>query len=147
MATVKIKVKKTTGEGDNPKEKTPVITSKEQLDKENETARRLAIREGHFDAKNVYAARKVGDPAPQYIDSRTGKPAVATPTKPKRLTLPNNVSTSDVKQHEDSYWYEDPQTGDVVDVDRTVVNKKVPKEQVEADKAKMAAKIRLKKSK
>jgi hypothetical protein len=114
--------------GDDPSKpattKVPVAKTQAEVDAVNKEAKRFALaRPTLISGEDTYAVRKVGDPLPQYIDSRTGKPYIPFPAKPRAMTVPNSVMREDIKTDgHGNHWYEDPQTGDVVDIDPSVFN-------------------------
>ncbi len=109
------------GEDPNPK-KGKVFKTQAEIDAANTEAQRIAKLGSHADWRNVRVASKIGDPVPRYIDAATGKDSVVSPASKKRYTVPNEIGLSDIKSEGEVYWYNDPKTGDVVEVDKSVVN-------------------------
>lgn len=91
-----------------------VFTSQEEINQANAEARRIALTNNLVSGNDTYVARNIGDPKPKYIDSRTGKPFVSQPAKPLANTIPSTITFNDIKSFENEYWYDDPQTGDMV---------------------------------
>jgi len=89
------------------------------LEKANLEAKRFAKSWGLANAENVYV-----DKIPQYIDAVTGKPYVGPAVKPLPMTLPSYVSINDVQTDGTRYWYTDPRSSDLVDVDPRAVRGK-----------------------
>lgn len=109
----------------------PRFTSQQQIDQANALAARFATEQGSIAGRNAYVARNVGDVMPQFLDSRTNKPYVGMPTKPLAKTLPRGVTSADILSENGAYWYNDPTTGDIVDIDPGIIptlnlQKKIP---------------------
>ena len=102
---------------EDPDPKKKVATTQAQVDIANAEARRFAIARNLVSGENTFVARKPGDPLPLYINASTGKPDVPVATRPRITSLPSGVELSDVKSDGDFYWFDDPHTGDVVEVD------------------------------
>lgn len=90
-----------------------------------------SLQAANLEAKRFAKSRGllIGDDAhvdkiPPYIDSSTGKPYKPMPTRPLSYTVPNDIQLSDIKSEQGKYWYTDTHTGDVVDVDPSVLNLK-----------------------
>ncbi len=112
------------GGGDDPRDpkKKKVFTSQQEIDLANAEARRIAKSGSHGNWSNVRVADKIGDPIPRYVDSVTGKDSTPMSSKPKKFTVPNGIKLSDIKSEGGIYWYDDPQTGDIVEIDGSVLN-------------------------
>lgn len=123
--------------GDDPKKASPVFTSQEELDAANALAQGISKRRGLLPA---HAGTKVGDVKPIWeIDPSLNN------VKPKALpfSVPNYVNRSDIQTSNGTAWYNDPQTGDVVDIDMSVLNQprfKLTAQQQQADLAARAGK-------
>lgn len=106
------------------KKKTPppagtVYKTQGEVDAANSTARRIATGTGHMAGQSVRVASKPGDAIVRYYDP-AGKDITGIPdgsTRPLARTLPSGMSINDVQSAQGVYWYNDPQTGDPVDVD------------------------------
>lgn len=61
---------------------------------------------------------------PKYIDSATGKPYVPLPGRKKLQMLPAGVSKNDIINADGKYFFTDPKSGDAIEVDPLVFNKK-----------------------
>lgn len=108
--------------GSEDPKKGKVFKTQAEIELANKQAREFAKSHGYEDWQNTYVGRKIGDPVPKYIDEATGKEFIPMPSKQKLMKLPNDIKLSDIKSEAGLYWYEDPQTGDVIDVDPSVVN-------------------------
>jgi hypothetical protein len=125
----------------------PKKSTQAEVDAANKEAKRFAMARGLVSGSDTFVAKKAGDPLPKYIDSRTGKPHVPEITKPRAITVPDSVLLSDIKSDNGFYWYNDPQTGDLVEVDPLVLNLprfRKPKDQINADILAMKAKAAIK---
>lgn len=91
------------------------------LQQANIDAKRMAKSWGLINAEDVYV-----DKIPQYIDAATGRPYVGPPVKALPVSLPPYVSPNDVQSDGSRYWYMDPKTTDLVDVDPRAVRSKKP---------------------
>lgn len=107
------------GGGENPPTR-PVFKTQEEVNAANAAAKAYALRTGMVSGENTYVARKPGDPKPFVTYEGTPPPAGATERK-LATTLPSGLGLNDIKGHENSFWYEDPQTGNVVDINPGVV--------------------------
>jgi hypothetical protein len=111
-----------------------VYKTQADVDAANQIAKNLALKKGLISGEDTYVARKPGDPVVQYSNF-DGTPYTAPPTKPLPMTVP---AGADLQSADGTYWYTDPVTGDVVDVDPAVANtprfRRTP-EQVAADAA------------
>jgi hypothetical protein len=108
------------GENDTP---APVYKTQAEVDAANALARSISARH-HHDAINpgdVYVARKVGDPMVPYLNA-DGTPYRPKPSKPLSNIIPDGLTLDDIQSAEGYYWYNDPHTGDVVNVDPSVIN-------------------------
>lgn len=88
-----------------------------KLEAANKEAKRFSISRNLLPGDNMHV-----DGIPQYIDSKTGLPYKPTPTRPLAYTVPSEIQLGDIFNEQGSYWYNDPKTGDPVDVDPTVLN-------------------------
>lgn len=132
------------GDPEDPKKK-KVFKTQAEIDAANAEAQRMAKAQNYQDWKSAYVARKIGDPVPKYIDAATGKEFVPSPSRPKRMSVPNDIKLSDIKSEGGAYWYEDPHTGDVIEVDPSVVSHprfKTDKKKAEQDVADRTAKVK-----
>ena len=109
------------GGGESPAK---VAKTLEEVNAANQEAKRLIRAKGLITGDEAYAVKKVGDALPRYIDSRTGTDYVPAPTKPKAISLPPSIGLADIKEQNGVYWYDDPATGDPIDVDPLVLNLK-----------------------
>lgn len=98
-----------------------VFRTQAEVDAANALAQRFAVEQGSIAGRNAYVARNIGDPVPQFIDSRTNKPYIPSPTRPLSKTVPSFITNEDIQSADGLYWYNDPYTGDVVDIDPNVV--------------------------
>jgi hypothetical protein len=98
---------------------TKTFQSQQELDTANAQAKQFADRRSLLG--DTYVGRKVGDPIPRYIDPTTGKDFVDGNTKRYSKAIPADVTPENLKSDGNSFWYEDPHTGDVVDVDPGLV--------------------------
>lgn len=123
-----------------------VFTTQAEIDAANAMAKGIATRRGLISGEDSYVARNIGDPKPQWqIDPSL---AGAPPLKKLPFTVPSNVTRADIQTHNGQAWYTDPSTGDVVDIDFSVLNQprfRVAEQQVQQDAAirgNMIAKLR-----
>lgn len=101
-----------------------VYQTPEQINQANAFAQDFARRRHYgrgINPDQTTIGRQVGDPVVPFIDSRTGLPAQSIKTK-KAMTVPSGINLQDIQSQDGQYWYTDPQTGDVVDVDQSVIN-------------------------
>lgn len=115
-----------------------VFQTQEQIDKANIQAKRFALARGLQSGEATYVAKNIGDPIPQ-ITNPDGSPFTPFAAKPKAYNVPLNVNFEDIKSYNNAYWYNDPTTGDIVDIDNSVLGLprfKVAKEKQEADRQK-----------
>ena len=84
----------------------------------NATAQRLANKYSLMDPDNV----TIGQYLPEYVDP-SGRPYRGMPTRQLPTTLPQGITVNDIQSDQGLYWYNDPQTGDPVDVDPSVVHR------------------------
>lgn len=96
-----------------------IFKSQEEINQANQFASNFAAQRGT--GRESYVARNIGDPVPQFIDSATGKPFVSAPSRPLARTLPSGITENQIQSQGGSYWYEDPQTGNVVDIDPSII--------------------------
>lgn len=110
--------------GEDPVGTTPkVAKTQAEIEVANREAKRFAKTRGLVSGENTYVAKKVGDKLPQYIDSKTGKPFVPLPSKSLAMSVPSGITASDIKTDgQGSFWYDDQTTGDIVDIDPSVLN-------------------------
>lgn len=94
-----------------------------KLAQANAEAKRFAVSRGLISGENTHT----GGVIPQYIDAATGKPYVPTPAKKLAMSLPSGMRMEDIKSDGNAYWYEDPYTNDIVDVNPGTVFHKFPK--------------------
>lgn len=98
-------------------------TSQSQIDAANAFAKEFAKRKGTMNPQEAYVARKIGDPVAQFL-GEDGKPFVMRGIPTKRVhSLPRGVNLEDIHSEQGLYWYNDPTSGDLVDVDPSVVSK------------------------
>lgn len=117
-------MRQTGGRIENPLGNTPVVGTPEQREMANATAQRLAKKYNLMDPDNM----TIGQYLPGYVDP-SGRPVTASPIPTRQLptTLPQGIGISDIQSDQGVYWYNDPSTGDPVDVDPSVVHRfKVP---------------------
>src|SRR5688572_17800312 len=101
-----------------------VYQTPEQIAQASAFAQDFARRRHHglgINPDQTTVGRQVGDPLVPFIDAATGKPSVPIKTK-KAMTVPNNIRLEDIQSSDGAYWYTDPHTGDLVDVDSSVIN-------------------------
>lgn len=107
-----------------------VFKTQEELDTANALAQGISTRRGLLPG---HVGTKVGDAKPVWdIDPSL----LNTKVKPKPFNLPNYVQRGDIQTSNGAAWYNDPQTGDVVDVDISVLNQprfKKPQAEVKTD--------------
>jgi hypothetical protein len=96
----------------------PTKPSRTAIDAANVEAKRFASARGLIYASEAH----VGDQLPPYIDGNTGKPYVPAPAKPKAMSVPSYVNPSDITTENGQAWYTDPRSGDLVDLDMSVLN-------------------------
>lgn len=94
------------------------IGTPEERQLANFTAQRIASKHGHIDPTNV----TIGKFIPEFVDM-SGNPYIGSQMRQLPTTVPSDIKLSDIQTDQGIYWYVDPQTGDTVDVDPTVVNK------------------------
>ena len=122
-------------EGGDPR-KPKKATTQAEIDAANTEAKRFALARGLVSGEDTYVARVPGDRLPEYIDAETGKPYVPIKTKPKAMSLPPDIKLEDIKSDGSFFWYDDPRTGDMVDIDPlafNVLKYRKTKEQIAAD--------------
>jgi hypothetical protein len=123
--------------GRGKKKKT--FSSQAELDAANAEAYRFSTARNMLPA---YAGKNIGDPIPQYLDESGQVYAPQTRNLPK--TLPAGITIDQVKTDGALAWYEDPKTGDVVDVDPTLIYQlqhRKPKNVVDQDMASRTARL------
>lgn len=108
-------------EGGDPR-KPKRATTQAEIDAANAEAKRFALARGLVSGEDTYVARVPGDPLPEYIDAATGRPFVPPPAKPKAISLPPDIKLEDIKSDGSFFWYDDPVTGDMVDIDPMAFN-------------------------
>ncbi len=111
--------------GEDPvggKVKNKLFSSQTEINMANNAVKEFAKRRGMAFAEDMYVGRKIGDPVPRYIDSATGMDYAPNPTAKKAYNVPPEIQLSDIKTDGNAYWYADPQTGDLVNVDYSVLN-------------------------
>lgn len=147
----KIKVKKVTTSIGDEKPKIEVFKTQQEIDNANQLARRLSKEKGLVLADEMYVAKKIGDPKPEFV-SPSGQPIASPPQNIKQLpkVLPPGMTIKDVKSEQGIFWYDDPHTGDPVEIDGgAILAKYGPKKTAtEIDQAvkEARAKIRVKKN-
>lgn len=77
-----------------------------------------------------WVAKKPGDPVVQFVD-QSGKPYVA-PKRKLSFQVPEGIRYKDLGMDKGEVWYNDPQTGDLVYVDPSILN--LPRFKNDADK-------------
>jgi hypothetical protein len=96
----------------------PVFTSQAEIDAANAAAKNMAVRKGLISGEDTYVARNIGDPKPFVVADGRAAGAI----KPKLFNIPNYITRDDIQTHEGSAWYTDPRTGDIQDIDMSVLN-------------------------
>lgn len=88
------------------------------VDAANAEAKRLAKGQGLVNPEDAYVARQPGDPIARYYTPE-GKDITGVPMQTRKLatSLPKGVTYKDIQMSQGQYWYNDPHTGDLVDVD------------------------------
>jgi hypothetical protein len=85
----------------------------------NQFAKDFARRRGHINAEETF----VESPDTAFV-GLDNKPFQPLPTNRKKVyKLPVGITLNDIKSYGDEHWYEDPQTGDAVYVDNSVLSK------------------------
>lgn len=114
-----------------------IYNTQAEVDTANRTAQRIAKKNYHVNASNVTVGRGVGDPVVPFVNENgmdiTGAMDLFG-TKPLATKIPQGAQ---IQSQQGQYWYEDQHTGDVIDLDPSVVNLKQfqkPAEEVMADK-------------
>lgn len=87
----------------------------------NTEAKRFAKSRGLKYADSMYAVRDIGGTLPQYVDANN-KPLVSTPKAALPLTVPNGVGAQDIMNSNGQFYYNDPNSGYLTEVDPSVVN-------------------------
>jgi hypothetical protein len=99
----------------------PKFTSMAEITATNSFFRKMAKERHLVSGDDTYVAKKVGDPKPfiKYIDEngKTSPKPFKDIQKPLATTVPSGITIDDIKSSGNLYWYEDPHTGDVVDID------------------------------
>lgn len=103
-----------------------------EIDKANATARRLAIKNRLVTGESTYAARKIGDPVVDFVNP-DGSLYTGAAAPQGALTVPAGIGWKDIQSGQGLYWYNDPQTGDVVDLDPSFM--RIPRIKREIDLA------------
>jgi hypothetical protein len=123
-------IKKQFAEGGD-KGKTPgsnVYKSQMEIDAANQNAKAFALnhpwQSSLINPEDVYVARNIGDPKVQYVNPDGSQFVPQGTTRKKAMSLPNDVKPSDIQSYGNTYWYTDPHSGDIVDVDSSLVNAK-----------------------
>jgi hypothetical protein len=113
------------------KGKTPgsnVYRSQMEIDAANQNAKAFALnhpwQSSLINPEDVYVARNIGDPKVQYVNPDGSQFIPQGTTRKKAMSLPNDVKPSDIQSYGSSYWYTDPHSGDIVDVDSSLVGAK-----------------------
>lgn len=102
------------GEDDKKKK---VYKTQAEINEANEVARRLGRKANLLSANELRVADKVGDPVIEMVDLE-GRPVTGlTKTNKLATTLPPGMTINDIKSEQGVYWYDDPATGDPIDVD------------------------------
>lgn len=97
--------------------------TQQQMDAANMEAKRFGMARGLLPGVNMYAVSSPYDALPKYVDP-AGKDYVPMPTKPLPTSVPDYITLNDIKSQEGKYWYNDPYTGDIVDIDPIVLTQK-----------------------
>jgi len=113
-----------------------IVGTPQQREAANLEAQRLAAKYKLMDPSNM----QIGQYLPQYVDE-AGNPYRGAPTRQLPTTVPDSINLEDIKSEQGMYWYEDPHTGDPVDIDPTALRAprfQKPKQQVAMDLMKRA---------
>ena len=85
----------------------------------NQFAKDFARRRGHINAEETFVAT----PDTPFV-GLDGKSFQPLPTNRKKVyQLPSGITLNDIKSFGDEHWYDDPQTGDAIYVDNSVLSK------------------------
>lgn len=107
------------GGGEDPK-KSNVFKTQAEVNAANLAAKRFAVSRGLVSGENTFVARKSGDSKPFVRYEGLPLPE-GTTMQSLATTVPSGVGIKDIKGHGDSFWYEDPQTGNIVNINPGVV--------------------------
>jgi hypothetical protein len=95
-----------------------IATTQQDVEDANLLAKRIGHKINAAQPDSLYSVRDIGDKLPPFVDA-TGKP-LKTATLP--TTVPNNIQLTDIQSNGNVYYYTDPTTGYVTQVDPGVVN-------------------------